>query len=77
MKIYEDECGNIVKAANYTDAAEKLYGVEKDANGNRTLYVTRRRKHAKVSVYAAGSKVGTYYGVQAATPKAHTLRKIM
>lgn len=77
MRTYSDETGKTIKAHNYQDAAEKLYGVAKDYNGRHATYVSRHNGYADVRVYAEGDKVGTYYGVQAATPTRHTLRRII
>ena len=73
MTIYIDEKGNTVKANNYTDAAEKLYGQSKGYSGCKTTYVRRHNGYADVDVYKAGDKIGTYYGVEAARPVRHIL----
>jgi len=82
MAIYTDENGNTVKAKNYLDAAENLYGQGRSyQDKSYTTYVNARRNAegdgwADVAVYQPGDKIGTFYGVQAATPKKHVLRRI-
>lgn len=73
MRTFIDEKGNTIKAANYRDAAEKLYGQGKGINGCPTTYSTIHRGFAAVEVFKEGDKIGTFYGVQAATPERHTL----
>jgi hypothetical protein len=73
MKTYKDENGKKVKAKNYQDAAEKLYGVALDIRKQSGTYTYRHNGYADVKVYKKGDKVGTFYGVQAATPKKHRL----
>lgn len=75
MAIYIDENGRTVKANNYLDAAEKLYGQSKGFGGCPTTYAHRHNGYADVKVYNAGDKIGTYYGVAAARPAKHILRR--
>lgn len=74
MRTYIDENGNRTKANNYQEAAEKLYGQTKSIDGAPTTYVYRLRRHAVVNVWEEGSKIGTFYGVQADTPTTHVLK---
>lgn len=76
MTIYIDESGRTVKASNYDDAAEKLYGQSKGFGGCPTTYAYRHNGYADVDVYKAGDKIGTYYGVAAARPEKHVLRRL-
>ena len=76
MKIYKDENGKTVKAKNYQDAAEKLYGIAKDINGQKATYSHRHNGYANVNVYPEGAKVGTFYGVSETTPERHILKVI-
>lgn len=76
MAIYIDENGKTVKATSYIDAAEKLYGQSKSINGSPTTYAHRHNGYADVKVYKAGDKIGTYYGVAAARPEKHVLRRL-
>ena len=84
MKKYTDGT-QVVTAKNYQEAAEKLYGqhyyhcpgANQDTKKDiQTTYVYRHRGYADVAVYNIGDKQGTYWGVQAATPQHHTLRRI-
>ena len=75
MAIYIDENGRTVKANNYLDAAKKLYGQSKGFSGCPTTYAHRHNGYADVDVYKAGDKIGTYYGVAAAHPVRHILRR--
>lgn len=76
MRKYIDENNNEVKASNYQEAAEKLYGQDKGYSGCRTTIAKAHRGYADVRVYKAGDKIGSYYGVQAATPAEHTLKRM-
>lgn len=76
MAKYIDENKNEIRANNYQEAAEKLYGQYKGYNGCRTTYTRVHNGYADVLVYAEGDKIGTYWGVAAATPVRHTLRRI-
>lgn len=76
MRIYIDENNNTVKANNYQEAAEKLYGQHKGFSGCQTTYARRHNGFAEVTVYNEGDKIGSYYGVQAARPAVHTLRRV-
>ena len=75
METYIDENNNTIKANNYREAAVKLYGQSKGYSGCNTTYTRVRRGYADVEVYNAGDKIGTYYGVQAAKPTRHTLKR--
>ena len=75
MNTYIDENNNTVKANNYQEASEKLYGQHKGYSGCPTTYAYVHKGYAEVKVYKEGDKIGTYYGVQAATPEKHTLRR--
>lgn len=77
MKTYRDENGQTVKARNYQDAANKLYGVAKDINGQKATYAHRHNGYAKVNVYPEGAKVGTFYGASGTAPERHTLRVLL
>lgn len=72
---YIDENGNTTTAKNYLEAAERLFGQGKSYAGSATTYAHTRRGYADVLVYKAGDKIGSYYGVQAATPERHTLKR--
>ena len=82
MTYYIDENGKTVKAKNYREAAEKLYGQGRSyQDKSYTTYVNVRRDEsgagwAEVDVYKPGDKIGTFYGVAACTPKKHVLRRI-
>lgn len=76
MRTYIDESNNTVKANNYQEAAIKLYGQAKSINGNPTTLVYRHNGYAEVRVYKEGDKIGSYYGVSAATPVYHTLKRM-
>lgn len=81
MKAYIDESGNTVKARNYTQAAEKLYGqkwykVNGLGDNLPTTYCYRHLGFARVHVYSVGDKQGTYWGIQAADPQVHTLHEV-
>lgn len=76
MTTYIDENNNTVKAANYQKAAEKLYGQHKGFSGCPTTYARTHRGYAEILVYKEGDKIGTYYGVQAATPTKHMLQRL-
>lgn len=85
---YMDESGRTVRASNYWDAAIVLYGQTTDGYsiwrsrtggpivGVHTTYVKTRRGYAEVDVYKAGDKIGSYWGVQAARPTRHTVRRL-
>jgi len=82
MKTYSDEKGNTVKARNYTEAAEKLYGQKwYRVDGQETLlpttYCDRHLGYAEVKVYNVGDKQGSYWGVQSANPQEHTLKEVV
>ena len=70
MKTYIDENNYTVKANNYQEASEKLYGQHKGFNGCHTTYARTHRGYADILVY----KIGTYYGTQSATPVRHILK---
>lgn len=77
MKTYIDETGKTVRAKNYLEAAEKLYGQALDIKGQSpTTYAYISKGFATVKVYGAGAKVGTYWGVQATTPAVHMLKVV-
>ena len=73
MKTYVDEMNNTVKAKNYWEAAEKLYGQHKSYSGTFTTYAEVHRGYAFARVYKEGDKVGSYWGVQSARPVVHTI----
>lgn len=77
MKKYTDGV-KTVKARNYQEAGEKLYGQQIYHIPNRdwdlwTTYVTRHNGYATVKVYNVGDKQGTYWGVEAADPVMHKI----
>lgn len=73
MKTYIDENNNTVKANNYQEASEKLYGQHKGFNGCNTTYARTHRGYADILVFKENDKIGTYYGAQSATPVKHIL----
>lgn len=73
MRTYKDETGLTVKAENYQKAAEKMYGIAKDINGQKATYAHTHKGYANVNVYPEGAKVGNYYGVSETTPQRHIL----
>lgn len=85
---YIDETGRSVRASNYYEAAVALYGQSPDGYSiwrsrpdgpivaRPTTYVWTRMGYAEVDVYRAGDKIGSYWGVEAAKPTRHTLRRI-
>lgn len=75
MRTFIDENNNMVKANNYREAAVKLYGQNKGYNGCNTTIVKVHHGYADVEAYNAGDKIGSYYGVQAARPTSHTLKR--
>ena len=70
-------------ASSYKEAAKNLYGCTYYQNPSVTLqkatipttYVYTHRGHAEVIVYKPGDKQGEYWGVHAAIPTRHTLRR--
>ena len=82
MYTYIDENGSRTRARNYHEAAVNLYGMTYYHNpateGTEadlcTLYV-RRTRPVQVDVFKVGDKQGTYWGVQAAHPQHHILRR--
>lgn len=76
MRNYIDECGNTIKANNYKEAAIKLYGQHKGYNGCETTLVRVRRGYAEIDVYRKGDKIGSYYGVRAAYPVKHIIKRV-
>lgn len=72
---YVDENNNTTVAANYQDAAVKLYGQGKSHSGSITTYAKHHRGYAEVLVYKEGAKIGTCYGVQADDPVKHILKR--
>lgn len=85
MKRFIDEQNKVVVAKNFQEAAEKLYGqtpyqnpaITKFESLLETTVVHKTHKGtADVKVYNVGDKQGTFWGVQAATPKLHTLTKV-
>jgi len=80
MATYVDEKGRSVKARSYKEAAENLYGQEHYyipgfGNRLRTTYVDRSIGYATVRKYRVGAKQGSYWGIQAARPVRHMLRR--
>lgn len=72
--------GNSVMAKNYHEAAEKFFGQEfykNPANNGKiqTTYVERHSGYAIVKVYKVGDKQGSFWGVQAATPKIYKIER--
>lgn len=85
MKRFIDEKNQVVKAKNYTEAAEKLYGqstyhnpaVQEHIDSNlATTNCVKHKGYADVHVYPVGAKQGTFWGVEAATPVEHKLVKV-
>lgn len=76
MATYIDDRNIAVKARNYQEAAEKLYGQSKGCKGQPTTYIYRHNGYADVKVYTEGAKIGTYYGVVADIPVIHTLKRV-
>lgn len=76
MRTYKDENGSTVKAKNYQEAAEKMFGIAKDVNGQKATYAHRHNGYANVNVYPEGAKVGNYYGASETTPQRHILTRI-
>ena len=74
MRTYIDENGNKARANNYQEAAVKLYGQAKSISGGMTTNAWRRHGYADVSVWKAGDKIGTFWGVQADMPIKHILK---
>ena len=73
--------GKVVVARNYDDAAEKFFGqfyYPNPLNGSilQTTYVNVHCGFATVKVYDIGDKQGSYWGIQAATPRVYEIKRI-
>lgn len=80
MKAYEGN-NRTVKARNYQEAAEKLFGqtyYENPATGGLipTTYVVRHNGYAIVKVYCVGDKQGAFWGVKQAVPMVYTIKRV-